>query len=264
MRRAERIYKLFLELEMNKDFKLIDFWKTYFDVKDRIHLYKNLSNLCEEVYLLERDIKEINLENNNQFKTTLSSLKNLLEYSDLTKEIKLLGVMNNISNIKSFFEIVLAIYQSKNLLDEDEIPLDILNNFKNMLEEEIRNLNNSDLDIEDKNFFLTFFKDFYEAISLYKISGLDAFDNAIKKNLCKIKVIDEDSKEYTKFKPFIKVSKKILGITFTWLIQYSKKKVDNILEHKITKFIEDKAQEWKDGDDTSGEDNIIDANLEED
>ncbi|MCT7619155.1 hypothetical protein [Aliarcobacter butzleri] len=263
MRRAERIHNLFLELEKHKEYKLITFWEIYFNTKNRMYIYKYLSNLYNEIYLLKNDMKEIKLEENNQFKTTLSFLITLLEYSDFTKEIKLIGLMNNISSIKSFFEIVTTIYQLNNLVDEDEISLVDLDNFKNMLEEEIENLKKSDLSIEDKYFFLSLFEDFDEAIALYKISGLDAFNNSIKKNLCKLKIIDEGIKENDKFQPYIKASKKILGITFTWIMQYSKKKINNVLEHNVTKFIEEKAEEWKNLDEISNiNSNTIDAEIE--
>ncbi|MDN5093398.1 hypothetical protein [Aliarcobacter butzleri] len=264
MRRAERVYNLFLELEKYKDFRLIDFWERYFNTKDRRYIYKYLGNLYKEVYLLENDMKEIKLEKNSQFKMILSFLKTLLEYSDLTKEIKSTSLMNNITSIKSFFEIVTNIYHSKNLIDENEIPLVDLDNFKNMLEEEIKNLKDSDLTIEDKDFFLSLFEDFDEAIAMYKISGLDSFNSSIKKNLCKLKVIDEDIKENDKFQPYIKASKKILGTTFSWIIQYGKKKANNILDHKITKFIENKIEEWKNIDKPSSDsDDTIDAELED-
>lgn len=265
MRRAERVYNLFLELEKHKDYQLISFWEIYFNTKNRMYIYRYLGNLYKEVYLLENDMKEIKLEKNNQFKVVLSFLKKLLEYSDLTQKVHFIGLMDNITSIKSFFEIVITIYQTNDLLDENEIPLVDLDSFRNILGEEIKNLKDSDLTIEDKDFFLSLFEDFDEAIAMYKISGLDSFNNAIKKNLCKLKVIDEDIKENNKFQPYVKFSKKILGITVTWIIQYGKKKANNILDHKITKLIEDKAQKWKDGTDSSKEeDDIIDANLEED
>lgn len=268
MKRAERFYNLFLELEKNREIKLIKFWTIYFNTTDLMYIYKYLNNLYKEILLLENDIKEIKLEKNRQFIIVLSNLKQLLEITIINNEIKTLPLIRHIPDINSFFEIVISIYKSNGLDDENEVPLVDLDGFKNMLKEEIKNLKDSDLTIEDKDFFLSLFEDFDEAIAMYKISGLDSFTNAIKKNLCKLKVIDEDikenDKENDKFQPYVKASKKILGITFTWIIQYGKKKVNNILEHKITKIIESRAQKWKDGTDSSKEeDDIIDANLEE-
>lgn len=264
MRRAERVYNLFLELEKHKNFILIDFWEIYFNTKNRMYIYKYLGNLYKEVYLLENDIKEINLGSNKQFITVLSTLKQLLEITIFNNQIKTLSLINSIPDINSFFEIVITIYKSNELDDEDEIPLVDLDDFKNMLEEEIKNLKDSDLNIEDKDFFLSLFEDFDEAIAMYKISGLESFNNAIKKNLCKLKVIDEDIKENDKFQPYIKASKKILGTTFFWIIQYGKKKANNILEHKITNLIENKIEEWKNIDKpSSGSDDTIDAEVED-
>ncbi|RXJ94027.1 hypothetical protein CRU94_09355 [Arcobacter sp. AHV-9/2010] len=263
MKRAERFYNLFLELEKNKEIKLVKFWTIYFNTTDLMYIYKYLNNLYREIHLLENDIKKINLEKNKQFITVLLTLKQLLEITTLNNEIKSLPLINRIPDINSFFEIVITIYKSNELNDEDEVPLVDLDNFKNMLEKEIENLKGSDLIIEDKDFFLSLFEDFDEAIAMYKISGLESFNNAIKKNLCKLKVIDEDIKENDKFQPYIKASKKILGTTFFWIIQYGKKKANNILEHKITNLIENKIEEWKDIDKPSSDsDDTIDVEIE--
>lgn len=265
MKRAERFYNLFLELEKNKEIKLVKFWTIYFNTTDLMYIYKYLNNLYREIHLLENDIKKINLEENKQFITVLSSLKQLLQITTMNNEIKsLTSIIGHIPDINSFFQIVINIYKSNELNDENEVPLVDLDNFKNMLEEEIKNLKDSDLIIEDKDFFLSIFEDFDEAIAMYKISGLESFNNAIKKNLCKLKVIDEDIKENDKFQPYIKASKKILGTTFFWIIQYGKKQVNNILEHKLTKFIENKTEEWKNIDKPSSDsDDAIDAEVED-
>lgn len=265
MKRAERFYNLFLELEKNKEIKLVKFWTIYFNTTDLMYIYKYLNNLYREIHLLENDIKKINLEKNKQFITVLSSLKQLLQITTMNNEIKsLTSIIGHIPDINSFFQIVINIYKSNELNDENEVPLVDLDNFKNMLEEEIKNLKDSDLIIEDKDFFLSIFEDFDEAIAMYKISGLESFNNAIKKNLCKLKVIDEDIKKDDKFEPYIKASKKILGITSSWIIQYAKKEINNLLEHTITKYIENKAEEWKNIDKPSSDsDDTIDVDVED-
>src|SRR5690554_1839166 len=107
MKRAERFYNLFLELEKNKEIKLVKFWTIYFNTTDLMYIYKYLNNLYREIHLLENDIKKINLEKNKQFITVLLTLKQLLEITTLNNEIKSLPLINRIPDINSFFEIVI-------------------------------------------------------------------------------------------------------------------------------------------------------------
>lgn len=261
MKRADRFHILFKKLNESQGNSLINFWSIYFSTNDRIYIYKYISILLKEVDFLEKDLKNLKLENNTQAKLVLNTLRQILKFNNLNELVGKTFLLSKYSDINSFFEIVLSIYESNQLNNEIDISQVDLDNFKDMIEEEIKKLIESDINIDEKEFFLNLFEDFSDAILMYKISGLSAFDNAIKKNLCKLKFIIED-KELSKLKPFINVSKKIIGITFSWIIKYGKNKVNNILEHKMTKLIEDTVNEWKNTDKPSN-DNLREDLIEE-
>lgn len=247
MRSSERLHNLLIEIEKAKKESLIVFWKKYFDVNDIFEVYEKLIYVKKEIDLFESELKDLNLNENKQFIKTLNTLNTIVSFQCLTNNVENQSFMKveNINTIYSSFEIFKTFADAKHIdtTIEENISQEELDEFKELLQKTILDLENSDLEKEDKKFLLEVFKDFDNALSLYKINGLESFIDAIRKNLCKLKLIEEAKldERYNKYRNHLK---KIAGTVFNWSIKYIKNKTIGLIESKAVKFIEEHAEEW--------------------
>lgn len=274
MRRVDRIHELFLKLNENKEKSFYVFWKTYFDVENTIEIFKKLVYLEKEVRLFELELKSLRLDQNQEFIKTINTLNSIILNRSLD-----VNIINQSYMQENNFNLLLAsLSMFKTFADanhiesiiEDDIPEKELSEFKKYVEDLIKSLNDSNIDEADKKIFLELYNNFVEALSLYKINGLEAFEEAIRKNICKMQLI-QDSINDDKYEFYKNGAKKITGIVFSWSIKYIRKKVLGIIDNKIVKYIEEHVDEWKalpfNGDSKKNsndvEDDAIDAEIED-
>lgn len=249
MTSVTRLYNLFKELESRKEEQVLIAWKYIFNTTDIFEVYNYLSNVNKELQLLENELIEKKLIDNNQFKNIIYTINTIINHPFLTQQISQISVMNpnNIKKVNDGFKALQTFIDAQilKLKFEEEVDVEKFDKFKKMLNETIDDIENSNLDDEEKTIFLSIFYDFNKAISLYKINGLDAFLEVIRNDLCKIKMVDElknvdDNTEYDKFK--ILITKSISEVWF-WIQIYQK--VDNTvtLGSKVYGYLKNKISE---------------------
>ena len=268
MTRAKRLDNLLKEIKSKETKALLIIWQEIFEVSSIFEVYEHLIYVKKEIDAFELEIKQFNMADNTQFKNIISTLDTIVNFPSLNTSIQNQAVMKNevIDIVFASFEIYQTLVQAQHLLAEieDDIPTDEFESFKENLETIITDIESSDIIDDDKSIFLSIFYDLNKAMSLYQVNGINAFNEVIRNNLCKIQMIDslEENEDLNKYKTF---TKKAIGTIWIWSITYVKKKVISTIESKAYKFLEDNASEWAElpipnHSDTSDE---IEADIEE-
>ena len=245
MKRVERIKNLLNELDVNKDKSFYSFWIEFFEVDNIISIYIKLIYLKKEVDLFEEELKELKLEENTQFIEVVKTLNQIVNMRNFDATIRNCIFMQpqNFNTIIVTLDIFKTFADAKHIhnIEEDDISEEDLEEFKDLINSLIKNLSITNMNNEDREFFIDFYSDFNEALSLYKINGLSIFVNIIRKNICKIKIINDENEFENTHK---NGAKKIVGIVFSWSIKYLRNKALGVIDSQIVKYLENEAEEW--------------------
>lgn len=213
MTSVTRLHNLFKELESRKEEQVLIVWKNIFETADMFEVYNYLSKVNQEILLLKNELTERKLIVDRQYENIINTLNTIINHPHLTQKVSQITVMNpdNIVKVNMSFESLQTFINADilKLKYEEEVAEDKFDSFKDMINETIEAVENSNLENEEKAVFLSILYDFNKAISLYKVNGLDAFIEVIKNDLCKIKMIDDvsdNNTEYNKFKILIEKS----------------------------------------------------------
>lgn len=249
MTRAERLHNLLKEIKNREKQPLITIWKEIFEVSDIFEIYENLVYVKKEIDAFELEIKKLNLNNNQQFKNIINALNTIVQFPALNSNIDNQAIMKNeyINILFASFDMFnsFAKAQHVRLENEENVPEDKFENFRESIKQAIDEIEASDIPINDKSIFLSIFHDLNKATSLYKINGLKSFMEVIHNNICKIRMIDESigkdsSGSYNNFKTL--VDKAIKEVWF-WVNLYSKLDETAKLTSKTYAYLKEKASE---------------------
>jgi DNA-binding transcriptional regulator YhcF (GntR family) len=262
MTRASRLLDLLKEIKSRETKTLLLTWQEIFEVTSIIEVYERLLLVKKEIDSFEDELKQLKLDSNPDNQNILKTLNFILNFPSLN------GSINNQILIKN--ENIEKVYVSLNLIqtmidagyfkleNEENIPSDKFEAFKETIRESINEIEESDIPNEDKIMFLSIFYELNKGISLYKINGISGFMDILSNNICKIymleKIIEKDkTKNYTKFKNSIN---KAVNEVWFWIEIYKKLDKTNLLVSNAYTYIKEKVSEIT-------KDNIEDADIEE-
>ncbi len=264
MTRAERLHNLLKDIKKNEAKSLMNIWQEMFEVSDIFEIYERLIYVKKEIDYFESEIAELNLSNTTQLKDIVKILNFIVKFPALNASINNQAIMqdNTINIVFSSFDFYQSISEAQHidLEIEENIPEKEFNIFKDSIDNIIEEINSSNISDNDKNIFLSIFKDINKAISLYKINGLNAFMEAIRNNLCKIQMLSENDKEDSNSERFKILTKRTIAKIYIWSKSYIKKKAVNSIELNAIKFLDDKVSKWAELP-VSSDNDIEDADI---
>lgn len=262
MTRALRLLNLLKEIKSREAKTLMITWQEIFEVSIPIEVYERLILVKKEIDSFEDELKQLKLDSNPDNQNILTTLNFILNFPALNGSISGQHLIKN-ENIEKVY-VSLNLIQTMidagyfKLEDEESIPDDRFEAFKESIKESISEIEESDIPNEDKIMFLSIFYELNKGISLYKINGISGFMDILSNNICKIymleKIIEKDKTgNYTKFKNGIN---KAVSEVWFWIEIYKKIDKTNLLVSNTYTYIKERVSEIS-------KDNIEDVDIEE-
>jgi len=225
MNSASRLETIFTKLKDTKDTKkhnhnntqivisLLESWLIIFESNTIFDVYENLSNLNDEIDRFEKEVTQVHMI--EPTKKAIIILRKITAYPSLSVGVSTIKSLLTDKDLHSL-SFINTLLESDALMEEhsySEEQID-LNEFIDMLRSLVKEVNDSDMNNDDKAIFISFLSDLQKGSKLYNIHGIDALVKSLQENLCKYKLIKESLP--SKYENFKEKTDYVIGEIVVW------------------------------------------------